>query len=144
MADDPHGDSDGDEAEDLSLGDDLFELWESWANGWDQQFKRLSQVEDERLLRMADEAHRLADKGTEAYLSAITCAVKEGDETAHRISKMTAVVSEVHHAQAVARVKDEAEEARRSSYCNALRGSDELLSRISDGASARRMEREQR
>eukprot|EP00416_Gambierdiscus_australes_P014230 CAMPEP_0171119584 /NCGR_PEP_ID=MMETSP0766_2-20121228/97594_1 /TAXON_ID=439317 /ORGANISM="Gambierdiscus australes, Strain CAWD 149" /LENGTH=61 /DNA_ID=CAMNT_0011582261 /DNA_START=94 /DNA_END=275 /DNA_ORIENTATION=+ len=53
--------------EEEALGEEeLGDLLDSWAKGWEQEFARFSAAEDKRLLRVAEQVRQLAAHGLSA------------------------------------------------------------------------------
>lgn len=132
-----------DDLAELAELEDLVDDWEVWASRWEQEFQRLSALEDERLLRAAKQAQRLAALvGGASYQAAVEAAVEEGDRAAKVASAVSGELVAAQRAQAVASVAASAEQARMDAYRSAMQEGQDLLRQAMEGAMQRRLDNE--
>lgn len=124
------------------LDDILGGLLDSFSELWEKEFQRRSEAEDIFLARRVEKVSVRASESEGAYVAAVETVVRESDDAARRISRLTAAVEEHSHAHQVAEIRHEAQQARKSVVAEAMRDADDFSSDITDNAARRRQERE--
>lgn len=132
-----------DELDELDDEDgELADMLDNWAQHWEKEFDRAAKAEEEYLSRIAQQVHRMVIQDSACYEEVMTAKMQEADARAKRVSQLAGDVVVLEQANAVAEIRENKEKARLDACHDALQSADDLARNITEGAAARRRERE--
>lgn len=129
--------SDAEEEDD----DDLTDAWESFANKWEQEFRRFREAEETQLLNLAEAAEKLAAASAQAYVASVEATVIDGDVKAHQNSRVAGHLLDREHSHKFEEMAAQNKQGIKSITSEAMRDADDMVKHIMEEAERKNQER---